>query len=1025
MRISPWSFVAVVLLVISTPVLGTENPSSSVLVSREFGFFTVFADLGSNDNLELLWNQALSSFEFNQRYSPLSGFSFEIFSQKQELSVVLDTQHLEFTLEEVFLKFNHQEITPFVILSSDEFNSISSYLIVEKINTSENYFDLEFSKYLLKNESNNIECNVFIHLRSSVSGRSVHVRNPCCTLSGVSFSLFDFDCDCTGIPFTIVASSFVDIELFNITNADYISIIGDSFFMEDCDFDADNYVEIMASQISIGYSSIGTKFTDDPSYYINVISSDGFLEIYEFDFIAGSMNFYGIEDTEGGGLYVGNSNFTYQFDLVFTGISLTGDIGIEISETFNLIPFDSNSNIIIVGENLLDVGDGISFTNCIIPSPFLNANLTAIGGIYFNCIENFDFMGNTVIDISGSNGLFFEDTAPVQIRDGFAAVIVDATDDIGAAFEGGISFLNVDAILDINGACVGSIILNSPLSISSSDVAMFIYVSESGCEGISGIEIPGGTIVNSFVTFDIFVPISDSFLLGAVIYSDFFVDPSSTVLMHTNITHFSTGYDFRAGVILESATIDAEGGIFEIYSLIDGPDAGTAFAIFNCTIINVLMEATITNPNYGEIYGFDIAESFLKTCSVASSFNIDGSAEALSNIVFDGNIILTECSISSEISGNFGNVVAIRFYDTAYVSMRDSDVFSNVYSDFNAIAIGFSSNVDVFSNNVIIGEVVTSNIGESNYGVIIDSLSFNLTDVNFIAGLVSGVPCTDFCTGLIVESGSFIAETDTTLNLVGITESGPSNSFGVLLDDFLYIYSEYAVIDITGNGTIGCYLQDTYIDVSQLYMSCSSYSTDVPGEGIRIQDQSIYALDYLYIDGYSELTDAVLFDSVFLGTDDTTIEIYGYSETSIVDINFLDSTVTMYLSSGTNLRFIGYVNFPGTLEINSDLVDTYVEFQYGGAITGVASFNVSELVVVNGLDLFADLIVYGDSGSNYFGGTFSVTNYVDVRGTIYSNDTLDILADYVSIYDVEAFNSSPDIFINCNFLDLFGSVSIL
>ena len=114
MRISPWSFVAVVLLVISTPVLGTENPSSSVLVSREFDFYTVFADLGSNDNLELLWNQALSSFEFNQRYSPLSGFSFEIFSQKQELSVVLDTQHLEFTLEEVFLKFNHQEITPFV-----------------------------------------------------------------------------------------------------------------------------------------------------------------------------------------------------------------------------------------------------------------------------------------------------------------------------------------------------------------------------------------------------------------------------------------------------------------------------------------------------------------------------------------------------------------------------------------------------------------------------------------------------------------------------------------------------------------------------------------------------------------------------------------------------------------------------------------------------------------------------------------------------------------------------------------------
>ena len=73
MRILSWSFTTVVFLVICTSVLGYEESTSSVLVSREFDFFTVFADLEDNNNLEMLWNQPLSSFEFNQRYSPLSG----------------------------------------------------------------------------------------------------------------------------------------------------------------------------------------------------------------------------------------------------------------------------------------------------------------------------------------------------------------------------------------------------------------------------------------------------------------------------------------------------------------------------------------------------------------------------------------------------------------------------------------------------------------------------------------------------------------------------------------------------------------------------------------------------------------------------------------------------------------------------------------------------------------------------------------------------------------------------------------
>jgi len=53
MRILSWSFTTVVFLVICTSVLGYEESTSSVLLSKEFIFFTVFADLKDNNNLEM------------------------------------------------------------------------------------------------------------------------------------------------------------------------------------------------------------------------------------------------------------------------------------------------------------------------------------------------------------------------------------------------------------------------------------------------------------------------------------------------------------------------------------------------------------------------------------------------------------------------------------------------------------------------------------------------------------------------------------------------------------------------------------------------------------------------------------------------------------------------------------------------------------------------------------------------------------------------------------------------------------
>ena len=209
-------------------------------------------------------------------------------------------------------------------------------------------------------------------------------------------------------------------------------------------------------------------------------------------------------------------------------------------------------------------------------------------------------------------------------------------------------------------------------------------------------------------------------------------------------------------------------------------------------------------------------------------------------------------------------------------------------------------------------------------------------------------------------------------------------------------------VTLYGTGTIGVVLTGgSVINVDSLYISGTSSSVVIAGQGVNTTNADIYIVNSLNITGISSTDDGfALLNTAIIPNTNSNIQFSGTSSGAYENIHFKD-VFQIDIASGTfNIASYCYIDFD--LIIYGDSLST-VLINNGGTSLGEIKFVDAGLVyILSGFT--SDKIIFSNSGTQILSGIFSCALF-DSDGSIevaFPSIGLDLNADSITMNEINS-----------------------